>query len=851
MTPARSATRVVLGWLAATGAAFGAVSPAPAPDAAQHALAALIAERSAELAITRKTGVTPADLGLQTANEIKAGRYAAAQRIAGQVLARSQQQGLRFYPFNEYMGSIVRGDDPSLLQHLNTWIEQEPTSAIGLLIRAMYFAETGRTARGTETAGKVPDALMKLFEEDMARSTSDLLTSVRLNPRIPWSYAELERVSSHAGNVKVARDTFQQGSLAFPDYYPLYRLRLNWLTPKWGGSINAMYGFVDQYAGAARPDSPLKMLYLDLYSDLLDAARFQCGGNRGRCFKDALGQSVRPGLREHVQQALSLYRVANPADFSAAAWPLLDAIACAPCSDTASTFGGSVLQMAADIMGSDNRMMDNSAHNSYMLDDITAHVWAQLGNPANADKKYREALTDVEHTAFSDPALKAQALATIYDHMTAFADNTGQFVDMIVYQDAANAVAGDNRSDTPWLKCYAYYRLKHPAEAVRECTSLIDGHGNYLVSHYWRAKAYEQLGEWDQSIADFAPVADSSDNWFRVGAALDMSYDFGQKHDYAGQLASMNQHGYLFDATMQPPRDLAAAFNNRCFAQMKLGHLREALDDCTKSLSYDRLPDAFHKQQELLKALGRPAVGADAPYPVASDFSPRAGKYWTAPVYALVFVALGGLAILVIRLNSRPPGGSSEDNIRRELASGEQLLWSSRPQQGLRLRAADAALIPFSLVWGGFAIFWEYGAATGFASGNTRAAPQFFAVWGIPFVVLGLYLIVGRFFVDAWVRSRTELGVTDRRIVILTRVFTAHVRSLALGSLAELALHEGRNGRGTITFGPNPSGNWAATPGWPGAGRRTAPTFEGIEQVRPVYELIQAAAESARQRSPG
>lgn len=279
----------MLGWLAATGAAFGAGSPSSAPDAARHALAALIAERTAELAIPRKTEVMPTDLGLQTANEIKAGHYAVAQRIAGEVLARSHQQGWRFYPFNEYMGSIVRGEDPSLLQHLNAWIEQEPAAVTGLLIRALYYAEAGRTARGTETVGKVPDALMKLFEQDMARSIADLRTSIRLNPGIPWSYAELERVSSHVGNTEVAGDAFRQGSRAFPDYYPLYRLRLNWLTPKWGGSISAMYGFVDQYAGAARPDSPLKMLYLDLYSELLEAARFQCGEIAGGVSRLRLG----------------------------------------------------------------------------------------------------------------------------------------------------------------------------------------------------------------------------------------------------------------------------------------------------------------------------------------------------------------------------------------------------------------------------------------------------------------------------------------------------------------------------------------------------------------------------------
>jgi hypothetical protein len=113
------------------------------------------------------------------------------------------------------------------------------------------------------------------------------------------------------------------------------------------------------------------------------------------------------------------------------------------------------------------------------------------------------------------------------------------------------------------------------------------------------------LGQWDASIADFSPVAESANNWFRVGAALDMSYDYGQKGDFAGQLASMNQHAYLFDDQIQPPHDLAVSYNNRCFALMQLGQLEKALADCTRSLKYDRIPDALHKQQELLRRLGK------------------------------------------------------------------------------------------------------------------------------------------------------------------------------------------------------------------------------------------------------
>lgn len=49
---------------------------------------------------------------------------------------------------------------------------------------------------------------------------------------------------------------------------------------------------------------------------------------------------------------------------------------------------------------------------------------------------------------------------------------------------------------------------------------------------------------------------------------------------------------------------MAVAYNNRCYAYMELGELEKALADCTQSLRYGSIPDAFRKQQELVAQLG-------------------------------------------------------------------------------------------------------------------------------------------------------------------------------------------------------------------------------------------------------
>ena len=74
----------------------------------------MVAQRLKELDLQPKTVVTPTDLGLETALAIKNSDFAKATQITQDVLARSQLQSWRFYPFNEFIGSVPRGDDHSL-----------------------------------------------------------------------------------------------------------------------------------------------------------------------------------------------------------------------------------------------------------------------------------------------------------------------------------------------------------------------------------------------------------------------------------------------------------------------------------------------------------------------------------------------------------------------------------------------------------------------------------------------------------------------------------------------------------------------------------------------------------------
>jgi hypothetical protein len=179
------------------------------------------------------------------------------------------------------------------------------------------------------------------------------------------------------------------------------------------------------------------------------------------------------------------------------------------------------------------------------------------------------------------------------------------------------------------------------------------------------------------------------------------------------------------------------------------------------------------------------------------------------------------------------------------LQAGEQLIWKGRPRADRWLLPTDALLIPFSLMWGGFAIFWEANVLA------ARHSSPFFAVWGIPFVLVGVYLIVGRFFVRRWMLRNTRYAITDRRALAITPAFRGGHRESAVWLRSYPQIDKrGSGSRGTLYIGSTRNGPRAiaADPGWPGTGSLSGGgvVFFDIEDPQRVYDLLSSQLSHAR-----
>jgi hypothetical protein len=164
-----------------------------------------------------------------------------------------------------------------------------------------------------------------------------------------------------------------------------------------------------------------------------------------------------------------------------------------------------------------------------------------------------------------------------------------------------------------------------------------------------------------------------------------------------------------------------------------------------------------------------------------------------------------------------------ETRVQSELAAGERLVWVGQPRPG-RALLGSLILVLFAIPWTAFAVFWMV-----LASG----ANLWFALFGVPFVVIGLGMLTAP--LGVWRKARqTCYALTDRRAIVWEPGLFGSVRVRSFGPehLGALSRVERPDGSGDLIF----EEFWTRH-------RRSHHTvqrsgFLAIDRVREVEEMI-------------
>jgi len=184
--------------------------------------------------------------------------------------------------------------------------------------------------------------------------------------------------------------------------------------------------------------------------------------------------------------------------------------------------------------------------------------------------------------------------------------------------------------------------------------------------------------------------------------------------------------------------------------------------------------------------------------------------------------------------------------VTRALLHDEQVIWAGRPKQGVYLTRADFFAIPLSLFWGGGALLSEFLAVS--------RGELFGSLFGVPFVLMGLYMMLGRFLVDARARARIFYAVTNRRVLVVTHLFMRNLTTVDLIETVQVSLEERSDGSGTISLG-RPSDLRRGMDALVGASLMTdelgTAALRNIAGARQVFNAIRDAQESQRAKYSG
>lgn len=138
----------------------------------------------------------------------------------------------------------------------------------------------------------------------------------------------------------------------------------------------------------------------------------------------------------------------------------------------------------------------------------------------------------------------------------------------------------------------------------------------------------------------------------------------------------------------------------------------------------------------------------------------------------------------------------AKETILKHVLPNEKLIWTGTPKQGIVFRTPDLYIIPFSLFWCYFVYLW-------FSNSNVinnQPIEIDYLLMGIPHLLIGIHLLFGRFLYDSYRRKNTLYGLTDKRAIIVTKVFHTKTNSIQIDKRSNISITEQKNDMGTIHF---------------------------------------------------
>jgi tetratricopeptide (TPR) repeat protein len=168
-------------------------------------------------------------------------------------------------PRNEYWpsdaGDAFASAEPALRPALDAWVAATPKSFAPYLARGTYLVDVAYARRGTQFADKTSREEFAAMEQTLNAAFADLDRALELRPRL---VAAMREKIVGLRDIKKARPVIDQAIKACPSCFQVRVAYMYGLTPRWGGSHDAMLQFAKERIDRSNPRMQLLPGYIDL-----------------------------------------------------------------------------------------------------------------------------------------------------------------------------------------------------------------------------------------------------------------------------------------------------------------------------------------------------------------------------------------------------------------------------------------------------------------------------------------------------------------------------------------------------------------------------------------------------------
>ena len=138
--------------------------------------------------------------------------------------------------------------------------------------------------------------------------------------------------------------------------------------------------------------------------------------------------------------------------------------------------------------------------------------------------------------------------------------------------------------------------------------------------------------------------------------------------------------------------------------------------------------------------------------------------------------------------------------VSQELQQGEKIEWVGQPHPG-RYAGGSVKIVLFAIPWTAFALFWM-AAAAGFRIPDFRDGFDFFPLFGLPFLIIGIGMFL-KPLREYFKAHRIVYAITNRRAIILQFGKRKKITGWSLDEIGQITRVENTEGIGDLYFSVN------------------------------------------------